>query len=469
MVRPIPYLRIDWFVSNATQPPLYEDFLRLPYSLHELEKELGVDSEANRHDHIAMRTGMAHSGISRHNSVVERHPTRQGAYWLSFHFKSSKGKENIFKDPIKLMPTMGLSIFNLPNGLQGYFMADAKGNRIEAAPTEIVVDSNALDSIMRNGLSCIRCHNVGMKDVHDDVRPGENARSELLANLDKEQVLGLYPGIRKVYNEWAKDKRRFLEAMKVVFGRPATDEPLTPVTRRFLDDPIYLPGASYELGIQEYQKLERIFDSKKLTGLGLMQLGKVGGSVNRDLWEDSFGHLADHLNLGFPVVPIDGLQRPNVQPDFSKAPFAAKLEFKISSKTTDIVKDGVKILVANNSEKPMYIEVVATSERGEKTVLEPYRAFKASEKKEYGPFKIAGGKVKELITCKELITLYASDAPFPPGQVVGIRYEQFKGRVVSDRFVHPIDSFKDQGDRPRLIIDPLARILKKTIELAEIE
>jgi serine/threonine-protein kinase len=30
MVRPIPYVRADWFVSIATLPPLYEDFLRLP-------------------------------------------------------------------------------------------------------------------------------------------------------------------------------------------------------------------------------------------------------------------------------------------------------------------------------------------------------------------------------------------------------------------------------------------------------
>ena len=29
-VRPIPFLRGDWFASIATQPPLYNDFLQLP-------------------------------------------------------------------------------------------------------------------------------------------------------------------------------------------------------------------------------------------------------------------------------------------------------------------------------------------------------------------------------------------------------------------------------------------------------
>jgi serine/threonine-protein kinase len=35
-VRPIPYVRADWFVSVATQPPLYEDLLGLPFTPHEL-------------------------------------------------------------------------------------------------------------------------------------------------------------------------------------------------------------------------------------------------------------------------------------------------------------------------------------------------------------------------------------------------------------------------------------------------
>ena len=46
-VRPIPYLRADWFVSTATQPPLYEDFFQMPFELAKLEECLGVNSEAN--------------------------------------------------------------------------------------------------------------------------------------------------------------------------------------------------------------------------------------------------------------------------------------------------------------------------------------------------------------------------------------------------------------------------------------
>lgn len=73
MARPVPYLRADWFVSVATQPPLYEDFLQLPFELSELEQRLGVNSESNVENHVAKRAGMTVSGVSRNNRVVERH------------------------------------------------------------------------------------------------------------------------------------------------------------------------------------------------------------------------------------------------------------------------------------------------------------------------------------------------------------------------------------------------------------
>src|SRR5207244_7721456 len=62
-VRPIPYVRADWFVSVATLAPLYEDFLQLPFELAELEKRLGVDAQADLKDARAKRAGMTVSGV----------------------------------------------------------------------------------------------------------------------------------------------------------------------------------------------------------------------------------------------------------------------------------------------------------------------------------------------------------------------------------------------------------------------
>ena len=170
-VRPLPYIRADWFVSVATQPPLYEDLLELPFNLKVLEKRLGVDAQADLDNARARRAGLVFSGVSRNNRALERHRARYGAYWKSFDFRSSADSENLFRDPLQLNPAGGEVIFTLPNGLQGYFLCDAKGNRLESAPTEIVTDKFAADQVVRNGLSCIRCHDTGMKGFTDAVRP----------------------------------------------------------------------------------------------------------------------------------------------------------------------------------------------------------------------------------------------------------------------------------------------------------
>ncbi len=192
MIRPIPYIRGDWFVSVATQPPLYEDLLQLPFDLGELESMLGVDCETNLHNSIARRGGLAVSGVSRNNRVVERHPLRTGAYWKSYDFRSSKGRDNIFTDPIHLHPAGGEIIFNLPNGLQGYCLVNGRGDRLAAADTAIVTDKFAEDKTVRNGLACMRCHDRGMKGFEDTMRPALQRLTGTPA-FDKRFALSLYP------------------------------------------------------------------------------------------------------------------------------------------------------------------------------------------------------------------------------------------------------------------------------------
>ncbi len=59
LIRPVPYVRIDWFCSVVTQPPLYHDLLQLPRELADLERQLGVDAKSNLDQRIAKRAGMA--------------------------------------------------------------------------------------------------------------------------------------------------------------------------------------------------------------------------------------------------------------------------------------------------------------------------------------------------------------------------------------------------------------------------
>jgi serine/threonine-protein kinase len=452
MARPIPYVRADWFVSTVTLPPLYEDFLQLPFTLAELEQKLGVDSAANLKSGVAKRAGMTVSGVSRNNRVVERHPARFGYYWKSFDFKSNRGQENMFKDPIAFRESGGEMIFALPNGLQGYYVSDAKGARLDAAPTEIVVDKFAEDKIVRNGLSCIRCHDAGMKGFSDSVRP---ALLNLpgVAAFDRRDALQLYPE-QKVMDEFLKrDTAKFLDAMKEALGKPQAREPLIPVSRRFMDNPLTLPAAAGELGLSESAHLQGAFRAPAFAGLGLLPL-TTAGVVRRDAWEEYFDQAVRGLGLGTPVVPLDGTIRrdfPVVNPPF-------EVELKTNKKTNVFEPgDTMTITVTNKSDKTLFVELVGTSAKGKKvllvnakTKLEPGKSlqFPAADKP---PITIRGG------LGKEQITLFASDVEFPGGQIL-------RGKDVTDRFVHTFQTLEKKDGRTVVAGDP-ARVVKRTLEI----
>jgi serine/threonine-protein kinase len=442
-------VRADWFVSVVTQPPLYHDFLRLPHTLAELEKKLGVDSRDNLDSDVARRAGMAVSGVSRNNRVVERHPSRYGAYWKSFDFRTSKGRENMFKDPIDLSPAGGEMVFNLPNGLQGYFVTDGKGERVDFAPTEVVTDKFAEDKTVRNGLACMRCHDQGMKDFVDAVRP---ALLKLPGSpgFDKRQALKLYPEKKEMDKYLAGDAARFLKAMTRVLGKAQGREPLVPVSQRFLDRALHLSAAAGELGYPDGVGLAAVFRVPRFTALGLMPLS-AGGVVRRDTWEDYFDQVVRDLGLGVPLVPLDGLTRR----DHPVAAPAVEVELK-TNKRGNVFEPGDRLVlsVVNRSKKPVFVELTGTSAAGLKVILASGVRVGAGETYRYPPrgaLKVRGG------LGREQVTLLAGAAGFPPGELL-------RGAGVADRVLHRFYDVSLREKRPALRHDPAA-LVKKTIEI----
>lgn len=129
----LPYIRADWFVANASMPPLYHELLGLPEIPRQLEKTLSVDTFRNlREEKNVALGGVRNSGVSKNNRVLERHVSPYGAYWKSYDFKSNLGNQNIFKDTLALDPAGGEIMFNLPNELQAYLLVNALGRRRRA-------------------------------------------------------------------------------------------------------------------------------------------------------------------------------------------------------------------------------------------------------------------------------------------------------------------------------------------------
>jgi len=450
-IRPIPYLRSDWFVSTVTQPPLYEDFLQLPFDVVTLENQLGVDTTGNLQAGLAKRAGMTVSGVSRNNRVVERHDAPIGAYWKSIDTATSKGRQNMFLDPLNIEAAGGEIIFNLPNGLQGYFLAQANGRRVSEAPTNIVTDKFAEDKIVRNGLACIRCHDQGMKDFVDNVRP---AVEKLPASpgFNKVDVLTLYPKQSDMDQLLEADRALFLSAMAKVLGQPQKREPLIPVSHRYLDEPLSLGIVAGELGLNRTNELSVLFRAPQLVRLGLASLGVTGGVARRDMWEDSFHQVVQDLGIGIPVVPLDGLTRA----DFPPANPSVDVQMTTNRPgNTFAPGDELVITVSNNSSAAIYIELVGTSEKGEKVVLAPATTVMKPGGKfrfpETGGISVRGG------VGKEQITLFACDQPFPPGEVL-------RGQGTTDRFVHRFFQLSLERGQPRLEFDA-TRMVKRTIEI----
>src|SRR5260370_20227645 len=156
---------------------------------------------------------MGGSGVWANNRVVGRHQSQYGAYWKSLDFRTNKGFENIFRDPIYPHFAGGEMIFNLPNGLQAYYVTNNRGLRIEEAPTEIVTDKFATDYVVRPGLSCIRCHVQGIIGFEDNVLATLKRLPDSYNYFDKAFALRLYPE-KPVMDKLAdQDTRRFVGAM----------------------------------------------------------------------------------------------------------------------------------------------------------------------------------------------------------------------------------------------------------------
>jgi serine/threonine-protein kinase len=410
------------------------------------------------------RGGLTVSGVANNNRVVERH--RDGRFWQSFDYRSSKGQENIFKDPVHLHPAGGEMIFTLPNQLQGYFVVNGKGDRLDAAVTDIVTDEIARDKTVRTGLSCMRCHDNGMKDFTDVMRPAlDHLADRPGAVFTKREAQGLYPGQTRLNQVLKDDADRFTAAMQKALGKPQGREPMTPVSKRFLDAPLQLTAAAAELGVKDPDELPATFSLPPFTALGLAPLTsdkRLGvGAVRRDMWEDYFAQVVDQLGLGDPIVPLDGLTRRDARPRGQGA------DVDLTTNHEDnIVQPGDNLIltVANPSKRDaVYIEMVYTGADGMKGILTPAVVpVAAGQTYQYPP---AGQKwTINAQPGKEQVTVFYSSQPFPSGQVLRDRDPNRKGYHLGDRVVHPFFKVNPPGTSP-LVADEGESVGKKTIDV----
>ncbi len=413
-VRPILYVRGDWLVSTATQPPLYEDLLRLPRTLAGkggLEGKIQAGAKG-------VRAVFPNSKMTGGPQLVERRddavvPAMPGAYWRTFDPGAARDLNALLRAPDA--DRGGLMLFSLPNGLNGYYIAesvpDDGGKRLvrltASAPAEWVADPNATDRIARNGLSCMRCHEQGVEALAD-------ASGAVLADLpaaDKAPLLPLFPGKEAVDKLLAGDALRFQTAVAAVHKGPLDREPLTPVTRRYFQMAQAGPIAPAFLTAG--------------AGVAATPVVAVGAGV-RDL-----AHFpAPDLDAP-PLRPLDGLTLPDYQPplppvDVTIASFRIQVNpatKKVDPTTKTPTKtfhdgDDMVIEVKNQGANEAYVEIIGLSPEGRMVVHQPPTLLGSGKTYNYPhdrPVNPADFVEMGLPPGVDRYILFAADKPFPAG------------------------------------------------------
>ena len=301
----VPFVHVDWFLAVASLPPLYHDILSLPETEAALERELGIDVAGNLQRAPGLRVlraGTNDSGVSAHNRVVERHSFRNGAYWKSHDFASSVGPKNILQNPLTFDRDGGEVIFNLPNGLQAYYISDGAGNRIDVAPTDIVSNPAASDPAVRNGLSCIGCHTEGMKTFEDVVRSAFEQQPD---SALKTQVLRLYVSKTEMDRFVVQDTARYRKALEDTGG--VFGEGIEPVHffHEAFQEPLSASYAAASIGLEEAAFVKLIRENTDLQRLGLAGLLIDDGNVKRDAWTADFSEIVSCVyNNACPTTPL---------------------------------------------------------------------------------------------------------------------------------------------------------------------
>jgi serine/threonine-protein kinase len=293
----------------------------------------------------------------------------------------------------------------------------------------------------------MRCHDQGIKEFVDSVRPAVEALPGS-PGFDRRAVLDLYPPQAKLDGQVKADRGVFQAAMTALLGQAPAREPLVPVTTGYLDDPLSTTAAAADLGLADGAKLAATFRTPQFAGLGLAPLA-ASGVVRRDAWEDNYDQAVRALGLGTPLVAIDGVLRR----DHAASTLGNEVELK-TNRPNNLFEPGdeLVITVANKSAKPVHIELVGTSSRGRKVLLTPKPVVvKAGEE-----FKLDAVTIKPGVG-KEQVTLLAGTDPLPTPELL-------RGNGVTDRVVHRFYKLSTEGGKSGLTADAAA-VVKKTIDI----
>jgi serine/threonine-protein kinase len=290
----VPMQSGNWLVFAGMTPPLYHDVLGVPARLADLERQLGVDIAQDIAREQVDRSGFATSGVTQQNRVIERHDGASAAnqsLWITYDFAGVGGRRSIFAHPLDFQQDGSEVIFTLPNGLHGYMVVDGAGNRLNQVNLAIEKDVSQRDGQVTNGISCVGCHDDGIKFKKDEIRDFVQGSFDFDAQA-KDLVDALYSPQADFQTLVTQDANAFSQQLRAMaFAPTVTREPVSAVFHNFEQD-VDLTTAASELGFTAQQLLS--------------QLGRLNpdlaplatGAIKRDVFRDRFAQTVCLLKIG---------------------------------------------------------------------------------------------------------------------------------------------------------------------------
>jgi hypothetical protein len=384
----VPFVRADWFTFVASQPPLYYDILGLPATKAELEKKLGVDALRNQASLQVARAGFQQSGVSRNNRMIERHSLSTGAYWESFDFAGNRERQSFFLFPLGPQHAFGAFseefgflhdggeiIFNLPNGLQGYYLTDHLGQRLDTGPTKIVQDPSRRDQAVTNGISCMSCHNLGMQMKEDQVR--EYALGHLAFPKEVRDIIAeIFPEKEEMTMLMEGDRDRFLRALEAAGVDPdlqlGGEEIVSALFLRFERD-LTMTQAAAELGfsVEEFTERLAMAGAEAFALKQRLEYNLVPRDQFVELFAELVNEITDHHAFDLRAEEVaaytseyhDQIDNPSTTKTFNLAIYPNETEFKVGNELTFSV----------TAEHDCYLTLINVDEKYRTTVLFPNR------------------------------------------------------------------------------------------------
>lgn len=376
----LPFVRADWFGNVASRPPLYNALLRLPNTFGELQKQIGVDVAADIKALRVKRAGFQNSGVSKNNRLVERHDIQTGYFWTSYDFSGNRGNQSLFDFPLGpgggefgFVHNGGESIFSLPNGMQGYYLNNAKGEKLDAGPVEIVFDRNhPEDPRVINGISCMGCHDAGIKKARDEIRERDFADRRFPREA-RDRIDAMFPKAEEMDDILAQDLQRFASALTRSGVSPnlrekkSGSEPVTALSD-FYDGPVDLKLAAAEYGLTKEQFVTAANGNPDTVALA-RRLDQ--GNIPRDQFETDFPKMVAVLTDSKPIGKNGKVEAfPVAPPSAQKVEPAHSFDLALySDKSSYSTKEHPVITVTSKSD--CFLTLIDIDSHDKATVLFP--------------------------------------------------------------------------------------------------